>query len=110
MFPVTPSLSAVVPPRSDPASAPAPVALSTPAMAVQVEWQGAVRPPDAASREAAPEFLPAREPEIPTGPPPAFAANILDQLPESLRPEAAVAHDAASDIEPRAGGQGAESP
>ncbi|MGY6633241.1 MAG: hypothetical protein ACXIU8_05800 [Alkalilacustris sp.] len=97
MLSVSPPMSVSLPGRAgpDPAPAPAPPALSAPAMTVGVEWQGAVRPPDATARTGAPELPAARDPDLrrpegPTGPPPAFLANILDQLPDSLVPDSLV--------------------
>jgi hypothetical protein len=54
----------------------------------RVEWPGAARPPDAIPRPMSAILVPAGnprpDPSVPTGPPPAFAANILDLLPDSL--------------------------
>ena len=79
-------------------SQPAPVALAAPAMVAGVERAEAVRPPDALLRSMRPELLrpdPARpDPawagaeQAPMGPPPAFSANVLDLLPDSLTPPA----------------------
>ena len=74
----------------EPPSAPAPAALSAPAMSVRVEWAGAVRPPDALLRVFRPEVLPRTADPTMTGPPPAFAANLLDQLPDSMDPDGAL--------------------
>lgn len=66
-------------------AAPAPVPLAAPAMVARVEWAGAVRPPDALLRAFRPDHEPRANPDLPTGPPPAFAANLLDLLPESIQ-------------------------
>lgn len=66
-------------------AAPAPAPLAAPAMVARVEWAGAVRPPDALLRAFRPDLAPRTDPDRPTGPPPAFAANLLDQIPDSLR-------------------------
>lgn len=66
-------------------SAPAPVPLAAPAMVARVEWAGAVRPPDALLRAFRPEHEPRADPDLPTGPPPAFSANLLDQIPDTLK-------------------------
>jgi len=56
----------------------------------RVEWAGAVRPADPVRRAAHATLTPAApmrsDPDRPTGPPPAFAANILDVLKEGREP------------------------
>jgi len=66
-------------------AAPAPAPLAAPAMVARVEWAGAVRPPDALLRAYRPEHEPRADPDLPTGPPPAFSANLLDQIPDTLK-------------------------
>ena len=73
---------------------PAPAPLAAPAMVAGVDLAEAVRPPDALLRALRPELLrpdPARAELLwaedrPMGPPPAFSANVLDLLPDSLTP------------------------
>jgi nicotinate-nucleotide--dimethylbenzimidazole phosphoribosyltransferase len=73
------------PPRPAPAVPVVAVPTQPVAPAVaRVEWQGAVRPVDAVQRPARADPRSRPEAEWPTGPPPAFAANMLDQLPDSL--------------------------
>lgn len=86
------------PASAPPPAAPAPQPLAAPAMTAPVQWEGAVRPPDALMRAFRPDLL-AADADRPTGPPPAFAANVLDQLPDSLTPAEA---DAAADAEAEA--------
>ena len=84
-------------------SAPAP--LAAPAMSGRVEWAGAVRPPDALLRAFRPDMTPKAPREGLTGPPPAFAANLLDHLPDSLEraaPEHAACAAPAADNAPTA--------
>lgn len=68
-----------------PPVAPATLPLSSPAMAVRVEWSGAVRPPDPALRALRPDLGARGTPDLPTGPPPAFSSNVLDQIPDILQ-------------------------
>lgn len=82
-------------PVADPPGAPAPVPLSGPAATVRVEWAGAVRPPDALLRAFRPDLSARAVADAPTGPPPAFAANILDQMPDPVEPSGADGEDAA---------------
>ena len=69
---------------AEPPAAPAPSA--PPAMVARVEWAGAVRPADGPVRALRPDLLPKADGDVPTGPPPAFAANMLDLLPDSMMP------------------------
>ncbi|MGY6409682.1 MAG: hypothetical protein ACXIUV_01455 [Alkalilacustris sp.] len=91
MLPVSSGVFAGLPaqsarPAAEPPNAPAPAPLSAPTAIAKVEWAGAVRPPDALLRAFRPDLLPKADADVPTGPPPAFAANMLDLLPESMIP------------------------
>ncbi len=90
-------------PAAEPPAAPAPAPLSAPVAVAKVELASAVRPPDALLRAFRPDLLPKADADTPTGPPPAFAANMLDLLPDSMTPpeDPALAADA-----PQAGEEG----
>jgi hypothetical protein len=91
-------------------------------LATRVEWAGAVRPADATAPPdppmLAPLARPRPDPDLPTGPPPAFAANLLDTLPDSLYPadadvdqaEAALPDRAPPPAAPATGGAEAAKP
>ena len=103
MLPALPTSFAGLPPQSsrpaaEPPTAPAPAPLSAPVAVAKVEWAGAVRPPDAMLRAFRPDLLPKADADMPIGPPPAFAANMLDLLPESMTPpeDAETAPDASA--------------
>ncbi len=103
MLPVSPGPFAGLPsqsarPAAEPPQAPTPAPLSAPVAVAKVEWAGAVRPPDGLLRAFRPDLLPKTDADVPTGPPPAFAANMLDLLPESMLP--AEAAEAATDGAP----------
>lgn len=67
------------------ATTPPPIAVPPASVPVQrVEWSGAVRPPDAAARSMRLEGQARADVDLPTGPPPAFSANVLDKLPDAL--------------------------
>lgn len=57
---------------------------SLPSASARVEWYAAVQPVEAALRAFRPGAQGKADPDLPTGPPPAFAANMLDRLPDSL--------------------------
>jgi hypothetical protein len=83
-FPATGAL-ATMPLRHAPLPMPSPVPTpAAPVVGGRVEWAGAVRPPDTAARPLRAETRATADTEAPTGPPPAFAVNMLDRLPDAL--------------------------